>query len=222
MLAACWSRRVAALGIKCYGKVRSPPLIINGAFRALKASFGKAEKRAPNLLVESGNQTSQNPPESCGNRHNVLVHDTICNVRTFRLGTSLYDLSALWIALLLANRALRSASLNILSCYLTKSTRSPFRHGPVSQARKSELPSKKNKGTRLLLAPPSEETAVTCGRSDIMCRGVAVTQGAAWPRYIWRSGCVTRIRLGSWRGGAVQSNTQSNACGRLGIRGSSS
>jgi hypothetical protein len=48
----------------------------NGAFRALKASFGKAEKRAPNLLgprlellsrghrpVESGNQTSQNPPD---------------------------------------------------------------------------------------------------------------------------------------------------------------
>ena len=49
----------------------------DGAFRALKASFGKAEKRAPNLLgpclelllrghrpVESGNQTSQNPPEA--------------------------------------------------------------------------------------------------------------------------------------------------------------
>ena len=48
----------------------------HGAFRALKASFGKAEKRAPNLLgprlellsrghrpVESGNQTSQNPPD---------------------------------------------------------------------------------------------------------------------------------------------------------------
>ena len=50
----------------------------NGAFRAIKASFGKAEKRAPNLLgprlellsrghrpVESGNQTSQNenPPD---------------------------------------------------------------------------------------------------------------------------------------------------------------
>ena len=48
----------------------------NGAFTALKASFGKAKKRAPNLLgprlellshghrpVESGNQTSQNPPD---------------------------------------------------------------------------------------------------------------------------------------------------------------
>ena len=48
----------------------------HGAFRALKASFRKAEKRAPNLLgprlellsrghrpVESGNQTSQNPPD---------------------------------------------------------------------------------------------------------------------------------------------------------------
>ena len=50
----------------------------NGVFKALKASFEKAEKRAPNLLgprlellslghrpVESGNQTSQNenPPD---------------------------------------------------------------------------------------------------------------------------------------------------------------
>ena len=60
----------------------------NGAFRPLEANFGTAEKRAPNLLgprlellsrghrtVESGNQTSQNPPESNSGRNVTIVRD---------------------------------------------------------------------------------------------------------------------------------------------------